>query len=121
MRADGQLHADDIGDGYIVGALEGAYLSVIDADAQKIGIERYLLVNPPLDLTYSLKKLDEWDGLRYKFGAEKSKAIVAKALGIVGSFSKDSRRRRRVPTPRTCQTGRGRMWHRTSVKNGPPA
>jgi hypothetical protein len=77
--------------GLSLGALEGAYLSVIDADAQKIGIERYLLVNPPLDLTYALKKLDEWDALRYKFGAAKSKAIVAKAVGIVGSFSKDSR------------------------------
>jgi len=77
--------------GLSLGALEGAYLSVIDADAQKIGIEKYLLVNPPLDLTYALKKLDQWDGLRYKFGAEKSKAIVAKAIGIVGSFAKDSR------------------------------
>jgi len=33
--------------GASLGALEGAYLSVIDAEERKIGIDRYLLVNPP--------------------------------------------------------------------------
>ena len=39
-----------------MGALEGAHLSVIDADEKKIGIAKYLLVNPPLDLAYAVKK-----------------------------------------------------------------
>jgi hypothetical protein len=77
--------------GVSLGALEGAYVSVIDAEERKIGIEKYLLVNPPLDLSYALKKLDQWDALRYKFGRDKSKGIVAKAIAIVGSFSKDNR------------------------------
>src|SRR5436190_17601903 len=34
--------------GVSLGALEGAYVSVIDAEERKIGIEKYLLVNPPL-------------------------------------------------------------------------
>ena len=37
--------------GASLGALEGTYLSVIDAQERKIGIKKYLLVNPPLDLS----------------------------------------------------------------------
>ena len=77
--------------GVSLGALEGAYLSVLDAEERKIGIEKYLLVNPPLDLYYALKKVDEWHALQNKFGRDKSKEIVAKAIGIVESFSEDSR------------------------------
>jgi hypothetical protein len=77
--------------GASLGALEGAYLSIIDADDRKIGIERYLFVNPPLDLSYALRKVDAWHALHEKFGGDKSKKIVAKALGIVDSFSKDRR------------------------------
>jgi hypothetical protein len=29
---------------------------VIDAEERKIGIKKYLLVNPPLDLSYAVKK-----------------------------------------------------------------
>jgi pimeloyl-ACP methyl ester carboxylesterase len=77
--------------GVSLGALEGAYLSVIDAEERKIGIEKYLLVNPPLDLSYALKKIDEWDALQEKFGTEKSMDIVAKAVAIVESFFEDRR------------------------------
>jgi len=77
--------------GVSLGALEGAYLSVIDADERKIGIAKYLLVNPPVNLSYALKKLDEWNALQNKFGRDKSKALVAKAIGIVESFSQERR------------------------------
>jgi hypothetical protein len=77
--------------GVSLGALEGAYLSVIDVTERKIGIEKYLLVNPPLDLSYALKKVDEWDALQEKFGTDKSKDIMAKAVAIVESFSEDRR------------------------------
>jgi hypothetical protein len=77
--------------GASLGALEGAYLSVIDADEQKIGIRKFLLMNPPLDLSYALAKADEWDAFKNKFGRDKSKSIVAKALGIVESFSRERR------------------------------
>src|SRR6266496_4655782 len=42
--------------GASLGALEGAHLSVIDAQERKIGIDTYLLINPPLDLSYALEK-----------------------------------------------------------------
>jgi len=73
--------------GVSLGALEGAYLSVIDADEGKIGIDKYLLINPPIDLAYAIKKIDEWSALKGKFGRERSQEIVSKALGIVESFS----------------------------------
>ena len=77
--------------GASLGALEGAYLSVIDADERKIGIQHFLLVNSPLDLSYALTKADEWDAFKNKFGGDKSKSIVAKALGIAESFSRERR------------------------------
>ncbi|HET8563733.1 MAG TPA: hypothetical protein VFM35_07680 [Candidatus Binatia bacterium] len=77
--------------GVSLGALEGAYLSVIDADERKIDIGKYLLVNPPVDLSYALKKLDEWGALQKKFGRDKSEDVVAKAVAIVESFSKERR------------------------------
>ena len=52
--------------GVSLGALEGAYLSVIDADEGKIGIAKYLLVNPPVDLAYAVKKIDEWNSVGKK-------------------------------------------------------
>jgi hypothetical protein len=73
--------------GLSLGALEGAYLSVLDSAERKIGIEKYLLVDPPLDLSYALKKIDEWGDLQVKFGAEKSQGIISKGIGIVESFS----------------------------------
>jgi hypothetical protein len=77
--------------GTSLGALEGAYLSVIDAEEGRVGIGRYLLVNPPIDLGYAMARVDEWHALAAKFGKERAKEIVAKALNIVDSFSKDRR------------------------------
>jgi hypothetical protein len=71
-----------------LGGLEGAYLSVIDADEGKIGINKFLLVNPPVDLAYAVKKIDEWNALGSKFGQDKSERLVAQAVAIVESFSK---------------------------------
>jgi hypothetical protein len=73
--------------GISLGALEGAYLSVIDADEGKIGIANYLLINPPIDLHYALNKIDQWSRLEKTFGPERSHELVSKALAIVDSFS----------------------------------
>ena len=73
--------------GVSLGALEGAYLSVIDATERKIGIAKYLLINPPVELAYAVKKLDEWDDWRKKFGLDKSNELIGKAITIVESFS----------------------------------
>jgi hypothetical protein len=77
--------------GVSLGALEGAYLSVLDAKEGKIGIERYLLANPPADLTYAVKKLDDMDALREKFGPARSKGLMLKALAIAEPFTEERR------------------------------
>jgi hypothetical protein len=77
--------------GASLGALEGAHLSVIDAEERKIGIKKYLLVNPPLDLFFAVKKIDEWHALEKKFGKNKSDSILARALAIVELFSTERR------------------------------
>ncbi|HXJ81445.1 MAG TPA: hypothetical protein VMS64_22540 [Candidatus Methylomirabilis sp.] len=73
--------------GASLGALEGAYVSVIDADQRKIGIDRYLLIDPPLDLTYALKKLDRWEALERTFGKDRAERLGGAALAIVQSYS----------------------------------
>jgi hypothetical protein len=75
--------------GVSLGALEGAYLSVIDGDERKIGIANYLLINPPVDLDYAVKKIDEWSRLADKFGPKMSYELVSKAIAIVESFFAD--------------------------------
>jgi hypothetical protein len=75
--------------GVSLGALEGAFLSVIDAEEKKIGIDRYLLINPPVDLAYAVRKIDEWDALGEKLGKEKAQQTVAKGLEIIESFANE--------------------------------
>lgn len=77
--------------GVSLGALQGAYLSVIDGAERSIGIEKYLLVNPPVDLSFSLRKIAEWDSLKKQFGREKSRELVIQAVAIVESFSGERR------------------------------
>ena len=74
-----------------LGALEGAHLSIIDAEQRKIGIAKYLLINPPIDLAYAVKKIDEWNSLANQFGREQSQQIIAKAIAIVDSFAEERR------------------------------
>ena len=77
--------------GVSLGALEGAYVSVLDAREGKLGIERYLLANPPADLTFALKKLDEMDALREKFGRDKSEGLMLKAMAVAEPFTEERR------------------------------
>jgi hypothetical protein len=77
--------------GLSLGALEGAYLSVIDAAEQRIGIQKYLLVNPPLDLSYAINRLSEWEGLRQTLGKEHFDRIRGEALAIVEGSSEEKR------------------------------
>lgn len=73
--------------GFSLGGLEGAYLSVVDAQEKKIGIARYLLINPPVNPAYAVNKIAEWGTLPKKFGPEKSRDLIAQALAIADSFS----------------------------------
>jgi len=77
--------------GLSLGALEGAYLALLDGEQKKIGIERYVLVNPPLHVYSVLKQLDEWDALKEKLGAERAQQLMGKATEIGEAFAQQRR------------------------------
>jgi hypothetical protein len=72
--------------GVSLGALEGAYLSVLDADEAKVGIRHYLLLNPPLDVSYALGKLNAWQALGATLGKERAARIGLKARGLIEDY-----------------------------------
>lgn len=73
--------------GFSLGALEGAHLRVIDAEQGKIGIDKYLLVNPPLDLAYASNKIVEWGRLGRQKGRSWSQENISRGLAILDSFA----------------------------------
>jgi len=77
--------------GASLGALEGAYLSILDTEERKIGIDTYLLVNPPVDLNYALQKVDEWNALAAKFGPEAALLLIGRGLALIDQFSMEDR------------------------------
>lgn len=77
--------------GLSLGALEGAYLALLDGEQGKIGIARYVLVNPPLDVYSVLKQLDEWDALKEKLGPARAQELQAKAMAIGEAFAQQRR------------------------------
>jgi pimeloyl-ACP methyl ester carboxylesterase len=77
--------------GVSLGALEGAYLSVRDAKERKIGVGTYLLCNPPSDLTYAVKTLNDMNALQERFGRAKSEGIMLKALALAEPFTEERR------------------------------
>jgi hypothetical protein len=73
--------------GVSLGALEGAHLSVIEADEGRIGIAKYLLINPPVGLEYVIDKITDWGNLAKTFGAQKTHQLVSQAVAIVDGFT----------------------------------
>ena len=89
--------------GVSLGALEGAYLSVLDADEGRIGIQQYLLVNPPPDLGYALGKLDEWLALGAVLGRERAGRAGMRARGAVEDYIEDRRTNRHATFDRAAE------------------
>lgn len=77
--------------GASLGALEGAYLSVLDEDEGKIGIERYLLLNPPIDLSYALARLAEWEARAASIGPARAAQVGGRAVDLVETYVRDNR------------------------------
>src|SRR5215813_7525756 len=77
--------------GLSLGALEGAYLALLDADPVLVGIARYVLVNPPLDVYTVLKQLQQWDQLKEKLGPARAQELVARATDIGEAFAQQRR------------------------------
>jgi hypothetical protein len=82
-------HVDFLGAS--LGAVEGAYLSVLDEDEGRIGIRSFLLLNPPPDLRYAFARLTEWQGLGAKLGVERATKVGVKARGLVEEYIDERR------------------------------
>lgn len=65
------------------GALYAAYLSKLDAEKKRIGIQTYLLVNPPVDLFEAIRKIDQMADIGKKYGANQKTDLEAYAFGVV--------------------------------------
>ncbi len=89
--------------GVSLGALEGAYLSVLDADEGRIGIQQYLLVNPPPDLGFALGKLDEWLALGAVLGRERAARAGMKARGVIEDYIEDRKTNRHATFDRAAE------------------
>jgi len=89
--------------GMSLGALEGAWVSVLDSDEKRIGIEQFLLVNPPIDLSYALGKLDEWQALGATLGRERAGKIGLKARGLIEDYIDDRRTNPRATFDRAAE------------------
>jgi len=69
--------------GYSDGALYAAYLSKLDSEKKKIGIDTYLLVNPPVDLFEVARKIDRMAGIGKEYGTDRKFKIESYAFGVL--------------------------------------
>lgn len=73
------------------GALYSAYLSKMDEAKRQIGIQTYLLVNPPVDLFEAIRKIDKMADIGKDYPVNKKKRLEDYAFGVVSeSMARDS-------------------------------
>ena len=66
------------------GALYTAYLSKMDLEQARIGAEIFLLIDPPVDLFDSVRKIDQMADLGKELAVDKRKYLEDYGLSIVG-------------------------------------
>lgn len=74
--------------GYSDGALYTAYLSKMDSEKKQIGIDTYLLVNPPVDLFEAARKIDRMADIGKEYGAGQKTELEAYAFGVLSEALK---------------------------------
>jgi predicted alpha/beta-fold hydrolase len=72
--------------GASMGALEAGYVASLDKKEKKIGFQRTLLINPPVDVLYGIRKLDELYFEGSKLSAEQLKSLSTRVYDF-GYFS----------------------------------
>lgn len=65
------------------GALYTAYLSKLDSEKKQIGIDAYLLVNPPVDLFETARKIDKMADTGKAYGTDQKRYLEAYAFGVI--------------------------------------
>ncbi|MGZ8173324.1 MULTISPECIES: alpha/beta hydrolase [Methylobacter] len=69
--------------GYSDGALYAGYISKMDSEKRQIGIDTYLLVNPPVDLFEAARKIDRMADMGKEYGADQKTELEAYAFGVL--------------------------------------
>jgi len=69
--------------GYSDGALYAGYISKMDSEKRQIGIDTYLLVNPPVDLFEAARKIDRMADSGKEYGADQKTELEAYAFGVL--------------------------------------
>ncbi|MCP3966480.1 MAG: hypothetical protein GY750_03150 [Lentisphaerae bacterium] len=67
--------------GYSLGGLHTLFISKMEEKENRLGIDRYLAVNPPVDLYYALRKIEEYYNVYKYMKKEKALNMAAGALG----------------------------------------
>jgi len=68
--------------GFSMGALQLAWVSEVDRIEGSLGIERFLLVNPPVELEYAVARIDDLAKAGDRFSREERERILAYAFGF---------------------------------------
>jgi hypothetical protein len=77
--------------GISMGGLDGAYVSDLDARAHTIGINRFLLINPPVDLFYAGQVVDELYGEGKDWSKKEKDLLVGRAIEVFLEFYRERR------------------------------
>jgi hypothetical protein len=70
--------------GLSVGALDAAYIGELDTAQHKIGISTYLLINPPVNLLQSVRRIDHMASLGDVYSENQRDYLESYALGLLG-------------------------------------
>ncbi|MGZ5052560.1 MAG: alpha/beta hydrolase [Methylobacter sp.] len=68
--------------GFSDGALYTGYLSQLDAEKKQIGIDKFLLINPPVDLFKTARKIDQMARIGKRYTEQQKQNIEAYAVGV---------------------------------------
>jgi hypothetical protein len=69
--------------GLSVGALDAAYISRLDNAQNKIGVFTYLLINPPVDLLRTIRRIDYMADLGSVYGEKQRSYLDAYTVGLL--------------------------------------
>ncbi len=72
------------------GALYSAYLSKMDSEKKRIGIDTYLLINPPVDLFDAAGKIDQMADAGKDYETEQKNYLEAYAIGVQAEALKNN-------------------------------
>jgi hypothetical protein len=69
--------------GFSEGALDAGYIAKLDAEQRIIGIDTYLLINPPVDALKAVKRIDAMIYTENKYGKRQRSYLEAYAAGVL--------------------------------------